>query len=654
MAGKQQIVNELGERALLLPNLVNEALAANERAKYLISLLQAAKGHADHPDAGPIDLTPERLACGIADTDFDGVVERCCREEHGQYSLPYARRIYDSLLENVRQMLLPLEIDGTREKDGGGRPAEYEERLAALLGELPPPAYNRVAGDAIERIAAGKRGNGDSLHLLVMDLHKGLNCVQRRVASESIAGAFVYGLAENDRALVAAFMAGVHQTEPLKFDHPGLGTTATRNGHALVLQNDVGLTDAHVFVMRVEPNRVTLTYTDVHIQRLAFFQTLFRPFSLQWDDTVSKRAAALEQGLYRLCVGTYPVSSQDDLLKYLTFAGSRLVFLIDWNRARKRLRKLAPKEVGLEVLEWAAANNYGHMGFLKLGGEQLVFDALQLSANAPLKWGGQLSDVLGAARAASFLKFTLQTTAEGLLAGRSELLIRDEIRAELRHYLDSVYEGLLELAGEHAALIVELAMAARDCLRFGNLASDHEYLERCAQRAKLWEHRADELVNRGRAARNLRGEVPQAIVEVVRVADDAADELEEAIFLLSLLPFHVAGDSSLAALEEMADLLVQGAREYLKAVENARHIHRGSSRDRVEDFLEAVDHTMKSEHQADDAHRRAKAGVISFAGDFRQLHLFTEIADNLEQAADALMRSALMLRDYVLGEAITR
>ncbi len=89
-------------------------------------------------------------------------------------------------------------------------------------------------------------------------------------------------------------------------------------------------------------------------------------------------------------------------------------------------------------------------------------------------------------------------------------------------------------------------------------------------------------------------------------------------------------------------------------MENARYVHRGSSRERVEDFLEAVDHTMLAEHEADDAHRRAKSGILTFSGDFKEFHLFTEIADNLEQAADVIARSALVLRDYVLGEAITR
>src|SRR5208283_634672 len=97
----------------------------------------------------------------------------------------------------------------------------------------------------------------------------------------------------------------------------------------------------------------------------------------------------------------------------------------------KRLRKFAPRRVGLEVLRWAADHNYGHRGFLSLGGEQLIFDALQTAGRLPLAPGGQLSDLLGPERTAEFLKFTLQTASAGLRAGQSEFLIRDEISAEL-------------------------------------------------------------------------------------------------------------------------------------------------------------------------------------------------------------------------------
>ncbi|MGO9598943.1 MAG: CHAD domain-containing protein [Isosphaeraceae bacterium] len=275
-----------------------------------------------------------------------------------------------------------------------------------------------------------------------------------------------------------------------------------------------------------------------------------------------------------------------------------------------------------------------------------------LATSEVLPPGGQLSDVLGAERTAEFLKFTLQTATEGLQTGRSEFLIRDEVTAELRHYIDTVHQGLLEMAAQHASLVVELALAARDMLLAIGPARDRDLVQRVVLRARKWEHRADELVNRCRTARG-RGDAPGPVLDLLVTADDSADGLEEAIYWMSLLPDEVAVGMPVP-LNDLAGLVLQGAQEYLKAVENARRLHRGSPREQVADFLEAVDRTLTVEHQTDEAHRRAQAGVLSFAGDYKQWHLVHGIADNLEEVADALLRSAMVLRDYILGEVLRR
>ena len=144
---------------------------------------------------------------------------------------------------------------------------------------------------------SAQRTERDSLHLLIMDLHKELNQLQRQTATESLDGACVYGIQGGDRPLIAAFARGVNRTKGLKFDHPGLGTTATRTGDRLVIQNDIGLTEAHVLVVHLEPPKVTVTYTDVHLERVLFFQSLLARFAVRWEDTHSKRAPGLEEEL---------------------------------------------------------------------------------------------------------------------------------------------------------------------------------------------------------------------------------------------------------------------------------------------------------------------------------------------------------------------
>jgi CHAD domain-containing protein/uncharacterized protein Yka (UPF0111/DUF47 family) len=653
-APKARIIGELGEGELLLPALVNEGLTANDRAKYLMTLLQSAREHADHPDQTTTDLRQERLASGVADADLDAVIGRSRREGADVYHIPAAGRIHERLVEDVRRMLAPLgpgKASGASPGDRNGSIASYDSRLRSLLAEAPPLADDRISGAYIRRLTSGQREAGDSLHLLVMDLHKELNRLQQQLATESIDGAQVYGIRHDDRPLVAAFMAGVNQTRELKFDHPGLGTTATRSGDRLVLQNDIGMTDAHVLVVHVQGQTVTLTYTDVHIDRLVFFQDLFARFGVHWQDTVSRRPAGMSEEMYHLCLGTYTARDPADLLAYLTFLGSRLVFLIDWNRARKRLRRFARRRVCLEVLRRAADHNYGHMGFLTLGGEQLILDALQSAGRLALPPGGLLSDFLGPEKAADFLSFTLQTASEGRRGGRSEFLIRDEISAELRHYIDTAHQRLLDVAAEHASLVVELATAARDLLIDGT-APDSDRVQRTVQRARHWEHRADELVNRCRAARG-QGDDQRRILELLTAADDIADGLEEAVFRASLLR-NSGTNASASELKELADLAVEGAQEYLKAVENARRLHRASPREQVDDFLQAIDRTMTVEHETDDAHRRAQGWIVGFDGDYRQWHLLTGVADKLEEAADAAMRSALVLRNFILGEVLRR
>lgn len=93
--------------------------------------------------------------------------------------------------------------------------------------------------------------------------------------------------------------------------------------------------------------------------------------------------------------------------------------------------------------------------------------------------------------------------------------------------------------------------------------------------------------------------------------------------------------------------------EYLKAVEGSRMV-RTAGRDNMDDFLAAVDMAMIIEHQQDAVYRKVKAVLIREAPDFRQLHLFGEIAAKVEQGTDALMKAAILLRDYTLEEVVAR
>ena len=641
MAEKLHIIESLGEQRLVLPSRVNAALSANDRAKYYFTLLQSAVDHAEHPERPATDLRQERLACGVADDGGDALAAST-RIGAGEYLIPGAARIASTLFDEVELMLRPLE---------GERGAELARRLDQLkrAGAISGDSVNAAA---IENLTSGTRERGDSLHLVVMDAHKKLNALQREIASEALEGASVYGIEATDRPLVRAFMRGVRRTAPLKFDHPGLGTTATRVGSRLVLQNDIGTTDAHVLVVHVEGLRVTMTYTDVHLQRLLFFQNLFARHAVRWQDTVSRRDVALEDGVYHMSVGAFEAETDKGAQEYLEFLGSRLVFLIDWNRARKRLRALVSKGAALRLLAWAAEHDYGHMAFLKAGGEQLVFDALDFVVKGEVRFGERFDEILGTKEAEAYLQFVFKACAESLLRGDPDSFIQDAVRAELFNHFRSGQQAVYGVAAEHAAMIVEIAGALRDSVMQLRTGGVNGALQRNAQRAKEWERRADELVNSARSATKHAGSA-EPFRAIVEAADDVADELEEATFRLTLIPSSGAPLPRKTDLQPLGELLVQAAQEYVKLVETARYVRRGAAREDMQDFLEATHRVMALERDTDAAQRDVEAALASDAPDFRALHVLSEATKNMEQAADALMHCSLRMRDYVLGQTMT-
>lgn len=647
---KTYILDALGESAVMLPAMVDVALAANDRVKFDFALLQLAQGQADNPEAPLPSLAAERNAAGIADDGRERIAAEAAVLGQGRYRMPGVDELCRRVDESLAAMLAPLTAAAMPEA------AELAARFEAWRARPRAEGGDVITREQIARLVAGdrgagERGPGDTAHLMVMDLHKALNRLQHGLAAEHIEGAAVYGLAAEDRDLVAAFMRGVARTRALKFDHPGLGTTATRSGARLVLQNDIGTTEAHVLVVHVENLVVEVIYTDVHMARLMYFQSLFERWAVKWEDTRSRSDSAVEDGVYHLGVGRFEAADHAALLRYLEFLGSRLVFLIDWNRARKRLRPLLGRSDALALLKWAADAEIGHMGFLRAGAEEAVFDALRFAAHDAPVFGTRLDALLGRDVAVDYLRYFFRTATEGLLGGRDADYVRDALRAELLGHLHTVQQNLLELSAEHAALSLELASGVRDALL---LPEEESVATANARRAAEWEHRADALLVQARGAGH-NSERAAFYVGLLEMADDIADELEEAAFHLTLLPRPLrptpGGQPLPRALATLAGLAVEGCQEYVKALEAARLLHRASSPEDVQDFLGAIHRIVATEHASDTAHRdfkRALAGAgMPEAG---VLFATVECARNLEAAVDALMHTALSLRDHVIGE----
>lgn len=633
---KSQILAAIGETGLQTPAALNAALAANDRVKYLFSLLQMALAHAEHPEATAASLKRERIACGIDDPDLDTIVT-AARMAGSRCHIPGAARLFARIADEMRIMAAPVIATGA---DG------ITARLDALLGAMPAVDAELIDPAATAAMMRAGHDGADSLHRLVMDLHKLINQLQAATAEESIDGAAVYGLDAADRPLVAAFMAGINRTAKLKFDHPGLATTATRAGDRLVIQNDIGTTDAHVIVIHVEAAAagavtVSVTYTDVHPERLAFFESMLSPRGTSWE---SVRTDVLTVGEpFYLATGTHVAQDGATAADYLDFLGSRLVFLIDWNRARKQLRGFLRGPARLELLAATAAEDIGHRGFLELGGAHLVNQAIEATGGSSMHFGDRLCDVLGDAETLEFLRFVFRAATEGLLSGQSHALIRDRIRATLARHFSNEERQLLRVAGDHAGLIFELAGLVRD-----GLHGDPANAVKRARRARGFEHDADLLVIATRAAVRRRPDCA-LFLPLLEAADTAADELEDAAFLQDL---DTLDGKPLASLHSLADLLVDAAQEWIKAIGHATQIGSTASAAETDDFLGAIDRIAAIEHATDDIERTLTATAIRHAHDFRQLHLFTAIGGKLESAADALRHASLILRDHILEDVI--
>ncbi len=647
MATKTSIIGDLGEPALLLPQRLQQALAANDRVKFCFTLLQAAESHANHPQEPPLDLTAERSAVQLPAGDLDAAVAESRRDPDGAIHVSGAARVRQWMFEDIASMSAPLRLAGVPEAPLF---AERERQLAAAL-----PAFDndKVPAGLIGAITSVNRAAGDSLHILVMDLHKAINRLQAGLAEESIDGARVWRIDSADRPLIRAFMSGLNETAALKFDHPGLGTIATRSAQRLIIENDIGTTDAHVLVLHVEGLTATLTYTDVHSQRLKFFQNLFNRFAVHWSDTLARHSESLgEEPNYYLSTGRFDAQDAKSLERYLAFLASRIVFLIDWNRARKRLREFLRKGDAVRLLKWAADHNIGHRGFLKLGGERLLYEAIEFAQRTPLHAGERLHEALGQEAAFEYLQFVLREASSGLLQGRSERFIRDAVKAELARRFHSAHASLLAIALTHAERIFDLAAGVHEGLLRCADPQSAQLLERTARRARAWEQECDALVTRIRSLAR-RTSTPDMYASLMHAVDDAADGLEESAFLLTHLGGTGASEALLAPVRALASMLLEATQESVKMFEAACHITPEGASEDLQDFFAAADRIVSLEHDTDAAERAVTSALLKSGADVRTFYLLSRLGQALEGAADGLCLGALKLRDHLLNDVLT-
>jgi hypothetical protein len=639
---KTEIIARLGETAVLLPELIAEALTANDRLKLRLSLLQEAAAQAAEPSRRPHDLQAERRACGLSDPRLDRIVSEAKGLGGGRLAAPGAGILLEGLAEDLEVMLAPLKAAGSAEWE------DLSRRTAAVRAGLPEAANDELTLLEIGDLTSARRGQADTAHQLVMDLHKAVNRLAAETAVEDVAGAKVHHLQEGDRTRVATFMRGLRRTAPLAFGHPGLATTAARSGERLTIQNDIGETDAHVLVIHVDGLDLAVTYTDVHRRRARFFMSMFDG-RLEWTPLSEQAAQDIgDNDLFYLVTGRFHAPDEAALESLLDFLGSRIVFLIDWNKARKALQTFVDRDAAIGLLTWAAAHDIGHRAFLELGGGDLVLEAVRRGAVGRVPYGVRLDRALGPVEAVEFLRRVLRETSEGLRNGRSARLIRDEIQADLAQRFDTAESAVLAILVRHLGLSRTLAAAAAELLAPAGVG-DGGARAALAGRSKRLEAKADQLTVQAReiCARLQDGVVLRRLVDQV---EDGMDALDECVFLIS-----VSGpEASLhPALEGLADLVVGALGQMVRATEAAVRVPDGARADAVA-ALQAIDAAVQTEREADAAERACIGAIMAAPGaDARALVLGLEVARALETTTDHVAHAALSLRERVLGKLST-
>ena len=184
---KSGIVGVLGESEVLLPGLISAALAANDRIKLRLSLMQEAVAKAREPARAARGFAPELRAAGLDAEMPESALGQARLLGPDMLFLPGAGALLGGLKTDLDAMLAPLTTAATAEADA------LAARVQALQPALAPQAADEIALSRIGALTSAGRESGDKFHVLVMDLHKALNQLAVRPPPRTLDGAMVHG-----------------------------------------------------------------------------------------------------------------------------------------------------------------------------------------------------------------------------------------------------------------------------------------------------------------------------------------------------------------------------------------------------------------------------------------------------------------------------
>ena len=121
MVAKELILEQLGESALLLPGLIEEGLAANDRLKIRLSLLQEAAAQVSQPGLAAPAMTRELRAVGLTEPVYAETISGARPLGSDAFIAPGAELLVAGMAHDLKAMMEPIEVaqsEGRSEAQG--------------------------------------------------------------------------------------------------------------------------------------------------------------------------------------------------------------------------------------------------------------------------------------------------------------------------------------------------------------------------------------------------------------------------------------------------------------------------------------------------------------------------------------------------------
>ena len=282
--------------------------------------------------------------------------------------------------------------------------------------------------------------------------------------------------------------------------------------------------------------------------------------------------------------------------------------------------------------------------FSSLGGTELVASAVRHAAPARIGFGDELCDVLGREATLELLQSTLRLATDALRDGHSARSVRETIEVDLVRRIERTESALLTTIVRQLGLARDIASGiARDIADGRSRRSD---AASNATRAKRIEEKADAIALDARQA-IARTQANPTIAQLVDAAENSIDELEQAAFLVSLLPLELEPDL-LEPLGELCAVAVSGTEAAIRGLEAAASLSEGDSAE-SQDALAATARLVDLEHAADQAERTVTSLVLGGDAERGRSMVVLELARALERSSDRLALVGHLLHTYVMA-----